>query len=304
MWSRHSSLRALSLLMLFLLPLLLVGGMWLSPLAFSPVPWPDDSAFYFVAKELFQWPPQWVMLPQAPFEPTYRIFNFNTMPLYPILIGIGRWIGIDGTLPIKIWPLLAWALSGSFLAVALHRKGLPFFFVLIWTLAFCLDPELRWASMLLRPESLIGLFGVLLIWGLTFGFPKKWNPRSWWWDPVACLLALSAYAHFNAIHLVFPVLLTFLHSPKRLMQIAGKTLLYLSPWLLCIAFHFSIFCQQMETQFRRFTYFRMRIFDSISHMARGLFQGLGNPTPWPEELQYASGFLWVLMLLSAGLVSA
>src|SRR5689334_2772277 len=72
------------------LPVLAALFVWLTPLSFVPVPWPDDSAFYFVAKSLFAWPPRWVMLPQAPFEPTYRIFNFNTMPLYPILIGLGR----------------------------------------------------------------------------------------------------------------------------------------------------------------------------------------------------------------------
>ena len=51
----------------------------------------DRPLSYFVAHELFKWPPRWVMLPQAPFEPTYRIWNFNTMPLYPILIGT-RWL--------------------------------------------------------------------------------------------------------------------------------------------------------------------------------------------------------------------
>src|SRR5437588_11825825 len=100
---------------LILIPFLIAAWVWLSPLAFAPVPWPDDSAFYFVAKELFKWPPRWVMLPQAPFEPSYRIFNFNTMPLYPLLIGIGRLVGIDGSFGIKFWPLTAWALSGALL---------------------------------------------------------------------------------------------------------------------------------------------------------------------------------------------
>src|SRR4051812_39053313 len=53
---------------LFCIPILCALGVWFSSLAFVPVPWPDDSAFYFVAKELFKWPPRWVMLPQAPFE--------------------------------------------------------------------------------------------------------------------------------------------------------------------------------------------------------------------------------------------
>src|SRR3954465_2427063 len=98
-----------------LIPVIVMLWVWASSLAFVPVPWPDDSAFYFVAKELFKWPPRWVMLPQAPFEPTYEIFNFNTMPLYPILIGIGRWFGIDGSFLLKFWPLTGWALTGSLL---------------------------------------------------------------------------------------------------------------------------------------------------------------------------------------------
>src|SRR3989440_3105981 len=101
------------------IPVLAALAVWLSPLAFAPVPWPDDSAFYFVAKELFRWPPRWVMLPQAPFEPSYRIFNFNTMPLYPVLIGLGRFIGIDGSFGLKFWPLSFWAASVSLLGVAL-----------------------------------------------------------------------------------------------------------------------------------------------------------------------------------------
>src|SRR3954462_13678065 len=108
--------------MICLIPVFAAVWVWFSPLVFVPVPWPDDSAFYFVARELFKWPPRWVMLPQAPFEPTYRIFNFNTMPLYPILIGLGRWFGVDGTFLIKIWPLSAWALSGSLLAAVLYRQ--------------------------------------------------------------------------------------------------------------------------------------------------------------------------------------
>ena len=107
--------------LLVLSPLLVMVWIGFSALSFVPVPWPDDSAFYFVGRELFKWPPRWVMLPQAPFEPTYRIFNFNTMPLYPILVGLGRLIGIDGSHAIKIWPLGAFGLSASLLSAWLYR---------------------------------------------------------------------------------------------------------------------------------------------------------------------------------------
>src|SRR3954465_15722529 len=107
-----------------LIPVIVMLWVWASSLAFVPVPWPDDSAFYFVARELFRWPPRWVMLPQAPFEPTYAIFNFNTTPLYPVLIGLGRAIGIDGSWAIKFWSLGFWALGGVILLAFLRRAKL------------------------------------------------------------------------------------------------------------------------------------------------------------------------------------
>ncbi|MEK6578223.1 MAG: hypothetical protein AABZ55_03270, partial [Bdellovibrionota bacterium] len=142
--------RRAPLLAVVLTPLLLMLWVWLSPLSFVPVPWPDDSAFYFVAKDFFSWPPRWVMIPQAPFEPTYRIFNFNTMPLYPLLIGLGRLIGIDGSWGIKFWPLMGWASSLSLLGFALFRRKLPWGLCLLVVSAGALDPELRWASVLVR----------------------------------------------------------------------------------------------------------------------------------------------------------
>ncbi len=279
------------------IPILLGFWVWLSSLAFVPVPWPDDSAFYFVARELFQWPPRWVMLPQAPFEPTYRIFNFNTMPLYPILIGLGRIIGIDGSFLLKIWPLSAWALSGSLWVTVLYRKGLPFIFCALLALAFGLDPELRWASVLVRPESLIGLFGMALILGLTFGFPKRFEPRKLW-DPVAALLALGAYCHFNAIHLLPAVLITFIWNPKRLMQIGAKTVLYLSPWLLFVVYHWQLFLTQMETQWSRLAVPNSWL-NTPTDAINSIFQAMGSPTPWEPTIRWAAAAIWIIFLATA-----
>lgn len=281
-------------LILFSIPILAALFVWLSPLSFVPVPWPDDSAFYFVAKSLFSWPPRWVMLPQAPFEPTYRIFNFNTMPLYPLLIGFGRILGIDGTFLLKLWPLGAWALTGSFFVSLLYRKGLPFGLCLIWALTFALDPELRWASVLVRPESLIGLFGTILVSGLTLGFPKRFSPTRIW-DPVAALLALSAYSHFNAIHLVIPVVIAFVRDPKRLVQIGLKTTLYLLPWLLAVFWHWKIFTVQMSTQWTRLNVSNNWL--NTPYLAiTNLFQSLGSPESWPQVLDWASVGMWILII--------
>ena len=240
------------------------------------------------------------MIPQAPFEPTYRIFNFNTMPLYPILIGLGRFIGIDGSFLLKFWPLGAWALSGSLLGVVLYRMGLPFLATLLISLVFALDPVLRWASVLIRPESLIGLFGMILVLGLTFGFPKRWEPRKLW-DPVAALLALGAYCHFNAVHLLFPVVLGFAFQPKRLLQIGAKTGLYLLPWVAVVLYHWDLFTIQMGLQWSRLA-IRNNWLDSPSIAISNLFQSMGSPEPWPPIVNWVSVIMWVIFFSTLLLV--
>lgn len=269
---------------------------WFSALSFVPVPWPDDSAFYFVAKDFFRWPPRWVMLSQAPFEPTYTIWNFNTMPLYPILIGLGRFIGIDGSWLLKLWPLGFWAASGSVLALALYRAGLPPVLTAVFTLAYALDPTMRWASVLVRPESLIGLCGVVLVMGLTFKrFDRKDYP--WYWDPVAFWLAVGAYAHFNAVHLVLPVLLAFLFQPRRLFDIGVKATMYLSPWIGTVVGHPQLFWTQMNTQWARLAV-KNHWLDSLPSSITSMFQALGAPEPWPQFLYWASFVMWPLIGLA------
>ena len=75
---------------------------------------------------------------------------------------------------------------------------------------------------------MIALCGTALVLGLTLGFPQRVRAGRFW-DPVAFLLAVSAYLHFNAIHLVFPVLLAYAIQPRRLFNIGLKTALYWRP---------------------------------------------------------------------------
>jgi len=284
---------------LALLPFAIMIWFWTSSLSFVPVPWPDDSAFYFVAKELFKWPPRWVMLPQAPFEPTYRIFNFNTMPLYPILIGLGRYVGIDGSWALKFWPLSAFAATAAVLGVGLYRAGLPALLSLLVVLGFVLDPEMRWASTIVRPESLVGLCGMMIMVLLTlepYTSPKEQAKHyPWYWDPVAFLLAMAAYAHFNAVHLVVPVTFALLMRFKRLVEVGAKTALYLVPWAVAVLCHPLLFVQQMHTQWFRLA-FRNGWLDSFSSAVSSLFQSMGNPEPWPEVLMWTSYILWFFIL--------
>jgi hypothetical protein len=280
------------------LPALAALWVWFSPLSFVPVPWPDDSAFYFVARELFRWPPRWVMLPQAPFEPTYRIWNFNTMPLYPLLIGLVRLVGIDGIWALKILPLGFWAASGVVLTWRLLRAGLPWLFALAISLVFAMDPTLRWGSVLVRPESLIGLFGMLIVLDLSLPPQGETKPTTWRNDKIAILLALAAYAHFNAVHLVFPVLVAYVLRPKRILQIAGHTTLYLVPWLLTVFWHFKLFLYQMDVQWYRLSVPNLWL-ASFQSAITGMFQSLGSPEPWRPELFWASYWLWALIFIAA-----
>ncbi len=294
----RSSLKGIQLesILLPAIPIAIALWVWFSSLAFVPVPWPDDSAFYFVAKEFFKWPPRWVMLPQAPFEPTYSIFNFNTMPFYPILIGLGRWIGLDGSFLLKFWPLSAWAMSGAWMVSVLYKKGLSFLVCILWALLFSLDPEMRWASTLIRPESCIGLIGILLVLGLTLGFPKRLEPTRFW-DPVAALLAIAAYFHFNAIHLLAPVIVAYFFKPRRLLQIGAKTALYLSPWIFFVLFHWKLFVVQMTLQWSRLSVPNIWL-SSFPQAIESLFQQLGNPEPWNPIIHWASLGMWLILFLA------
>ncbi len=279
-----------------LVPVLAALVVWLSPLAFVPVPWPDDSAFYFVADQLFSWPPRWVMLPQAPFEPSYTQWNFNTMPLFPVLIGIGKFFGINGSFSLKIWPLAAWAAGGALLIVTLARSGLRARWLWLLALAWALDPALRWSSVLVRPESLIALFGVTLVAGLTLGFPRKWEPRRLW-DPIAALLALGAYTHFNAIHLVFPVILAFALKPGRLLKIGALTTLYVSPWIVTVLWHWDLFERQMQMQWRRLAVPNSWL-ESPKNALTALFENMGSPYPWDDAIRWSAAALWIFIAAS------
>ena len=276
------------------IPVLLAVWAWTSALAFIPVPWPDDSAFYFVAREFFKWPPRWVMLPQAPFEPTYRVFQYNTMPIYPLLIGFGRWLGIDGTFALKFWPLSAWAASGSLLCVCLYRRGLPVLLASALAVLWGLDPSLRWASVLIRPESLIGLCGMGIVLGLTFGFPDRLDERRFW-DPVAALLALGAGCHFNAVHLLFPVIFGLILQPRRLLRIALRTSLYLSPWIVMVLMHPSLFLLQMRLQWGRLQVGNDWL-TSPAKAIESVHQWMGSPESFPKQVEWAALGIWILIL--------
>src|SRR5207253_2999246 len=109
-----------------------------------------------------------------------RIISFNIMPFFSILIGLGRFIGIDGSHALKFWPLGFYASAAAYLAWMLLRQNLKLVWVLPVMLAYILDPELRWASTLVRPESLIGLLGSVALDHALFRGNSRHRK---FWDP-------------------------------------------------------------------------------------------------------------------------
>jgi hypothetical protein len=209
---------------------------------------------------------------------------------------LGRLVGIDGSHALKFWPLSFLAATISLLGVWLFRAGLPVALAALVALACALDPEMRWASVLVRPESLIGLCGMALALGIGTGIFRR-KARHWYWDPVAACLAVAAYAHFNAIHLVFMVAIAFAHQPRRLLRIAAKTLLFLAPWGLVVLSKIELFQHQMTTQWQRLAVPNNWL-SSMETAMMSLFQALGSPEAWPNQLYLTSFGLWALILVA------
>jgi len=226
------------------------------------------------------------MIPQAPFEPTYRIWNFNTMPLFPILIGFARIVGITGSHALKVLPLGGWLIGILFLLTAFRRAGASVFFLLAATSVLAFDPVLRWSSVLVRPESLIGATGLFILFGERFGWPNALRERKYF-HPVSLALLVGALLHFNAIHLVPLVLALYARDFRKILKIGGLTALGLVPWMLTIAAKPALFVQQMELQFSRLTGFQNPWLNSWPEFSKALLEDMGSPEPWAAEFQFA-----------------
>lgn len=241
------------------------------------------------------------MRSQAPFEPSYLQINFNTMPLYPILIGLGRLVGIDGIWAIKFWPLLFMSLSLILLAWVPRKMGAPLWVSALAVGAAMADPTIRWASVLVRPESLVGLAGISIVFYLTYGARRV--PSRGLWDPLAFAMAIAAYAHFNAVHLVLPVFIVLLghvmQRPTELVRVGLLTLLYLSPWLFMVMLHWGPFMQQMHTQFERLALGNPWL-SSLPAAISSIYQELGSPVPMRSWIRASAIAFWILTLLALG----
>jgi hypothetical protein len=163
-----------------------------------------------------------------------------------------------------------------------------------------MDPELRWGSVLVRPESLIGLAGIVLVTGLCLGWFTKKDYEHSLWDPIAALLAIGAYAHFNAIHLLWAVLPVLIYRPRRLIDVGLKTTIYLAPWIFTVVLKPHLFFQQMMLQWQRLAVPNPWL-SSVSSAIRSIYQGLGSPNDWPLILYVTSVAVWTLIFIAAAI---
>jgi hypothetical protein len=289
-----------------------------SRLGFGPVPWPDGSAFYLPALELISWPPSWRMHAQAAFVPSYDEANFNLMPALPIVLGVLSKLGllkiIAAPLLIKIISvvaLLIWAgVFWRWLFQALVQQSIPPFRALrdsaILGLAALWDPTIRWGTLVVRTETWVGLCWMIILTVLWKNRKTDLLPSKALWK-ISGLLALSAYFHFEAIILVPAVGLAIMpqsFSKKgffkawwdSLLQIGLRTALFLSPWILYVLTHFSLFLKQMEVQFFRLS--GSNVWISSPHLFfHSLFLEHGSPQGVPKIFNVAKAIFWVLILV-------
>lgn len=277
---------------------------WSSPLSFFPIPWPDDSAFFLPGLDWVNFPPRYLMRAQAAFVPEYLEANFNTMPFLPTLMGISARIGLDTTHAIRFFGFLvltAWAMG---LAYWMKIRKVPPLWIWMVAWAALLSPVIRWGATLTRPEVWIGALWLLLLWELdgksVFAKLKplmKLDPK--WRAPI--LLALGASIHFEAVIWVLPFAIGLFDRDlkvwgSRLWEVAWRTALLLSPWVLYGLLNWDLFWTQMNIQFGRLSTTNAWI-QSLHGLFHYLFHSTGNPIDYPKFLNLGKALTWIALLL-------
>lgn len=295
-----------------LIAILLSGIAILSTrLVFGPVPWADGSAFYLPGLELIHWPPAWKMHAQAAFVPSYDQANFNLMPGLPVLLGVAARSGLLAVFEpqvliriVSLAGLLAWAwLLWNWLTELLGSrplsKGKLAAASLVATAALW-DPVLRWGTLVVRTETWIGLCWLWCLremhrWEKFGDAPSAWNRIAW---RISLGLALAAYFHFEAVYLV-PAAIVGLGFSKgwfgRLLGIAGRTLILLSPWLLYVVLHPALFWEQMQVQFYRLSHGNHWMSNAYM-IFHSLFIEHGSPAGAPKFFNVAKAIFWLGLL--------
>jgi len=273
----------------------------------APVPWPDGAAYYLPGIELVSTHPLWRMHNQAAFVPSYDQASFNIPPGLPFLFGVTDVIGVNelygaqfGLRMVSIAGLLAL----GWLVFKLSERKLPGLLAAVLGLSAVLDPISRWGAMAVRTEIWVALAGAFLLMEL-----ERERKRFWL---ISLILAVAALFHYDAIILV-PAAVIGLYprvaeKPARewfgsLLRVGVGTLVFLSPFILYTALHFSFFVEQMGTQFARLSHGNLSIghrffYDSF----HALFLDAGNPSGPPKFFNIGKFIIW-LTIFSASIVT-
>ena len=244
---------------------------------------------------------------QAAFVPSYDSWNFNLMPALPTLLalvhalGITRLLGIQAALRlVSLLPLLGMALLlyrwiGRSKAPDARPLGVAVAATLLW------DPVLRWSTLVVRTETWMSFFALLI--ALELG---KTGRRPW---RIAWPLALAALFHFEAILLVPPVTIALWPWEARsslgqkfrlwgiaLWDVGIRTLALLSPWVLSVLTHWSLFWEQMAVQFQRLEHGNPFTREAYLFF-HSLFLSHGSAKDPPKFFNLAKGIYWILTLL-------
>ena len=290
-------------------------------LVFVPVPWADGSAFYLPALEWVHWPPVWRMHAQAAFVPSYDQANFNLMPALPLLLGTAAALGLPSLIHpelliriLSLPALLGWAwLLWSWLLEALGPLQGPRRAHLsagLLTLAALWNPSSlghagRAHGDLDRAMLALGAARALSL-GKMRRHPAQWSKIAW---RISAGLALSAYFHFEAAYFVPATIVGLGFSTgwsRRLVGVATRSLLLLSPWLIYVSLHPGLFAEQMQVQFHRLSHHNHWMANPYL-IFHSLFIDHGSPAGWPQFFNLAKGIFWLglagLSTFSAGVAA-
>ncbi len=243
---------------------------------------------------------------QAAFIPSYDQANFNLMPLFSLMVGLGRFVGLNSAHAVKLYGIFALSLLSWIVYCWLRVRRVQTFWRIIFPLILVTMPPLRWGALVLRPEIWQCLFWVLILQEIEASSPENLQerPRLAIWR-LPGLLALAAGFHYDAVVWVVPTAIGLIFqnaSPSRafrvLLMVALRTLVWLSPWLVYLIYKNEYFFDQMNTQFGRLEEAPAFIKDAYSAF-HGFFLDRGNPIHYPKFYNAGKILTWLMVIITS-----
>lgn len=281
---------------------------WLTPLAFIPVPWPDASAFALPGVDLWK-SAAWKMSSIREFIPSYETANFQIMPGLSVVLGFldrlgaSTWMG--GTAMTRGVSLLMLLLGAFYFARRAEREwGVARLWSALFALTWVSDPILRWGTLVVRTEVVVGAVWLYVLFEIS---RRELRPLR-----IGGALGIAALFHFNAVTWVVPTALGIALAgfertrnsesaaaaiARNYFSISLAALTALSPWLVYVALHFPLFVEQMTLQFARLDQHVGTPIQGFYSFFHSLWPTTGSPAPHPKMMNLAKGIFWALSVL-------